>query len=359
MTRLIRSAVLAHYVEVARAAGLEPNHMLQAAGLPRSCLQDPDLKIPVSAVVQLLEASARTAGIEDFGLRLAERRGLPDLGPVGLLAREQSTVRKALEVYIRYGWLHAESLALRLEEAADLAIVSLELTVGRPVPARQFQELSVAMLYRKLKAALGRAWTPQAVCFTHSTPQDAGIHRRIFGMPVEFGRDFNGVVCLARDLERANPTADPAMARYIQQYVDSIAGHPRVTLSDEVRQLVSTTLSSGRCSLQQVAAQLGVDRRTVHRRLVREGETFSTIVDAVRTEAVTRVLQNRDRPLYMVAESLGFSALSAFSRWFRTRFGRSASAWRAAHAVRARRPFVRRRRLTERLGSRVERARAR
>ena len=67
-------------------------------------------------------------------------------------------------------------------------------------------------------------------------------------MRVEFGRDFNGLVCLARDLERANPAADPAMARYIQQYVDSIAGHPRLTLSDELRQLVSATLSSGRCS---------------------------------------------------------------------------------------------------------------
>ena len=334
MPRFIRSAVLACYVEVARAVGLQPYHMLQAVGLSRSCLQDPDGKIPILAVVQLLEASARAAGIEDFGLRLAERQGLPDLGPVGLLTRGQPTVRTALEAYIQYGWLHAGSVQLRLEDAADLTAITLTLMAHRPVPARQFQELIVAMLYRKMRAALGEAWTPQAISFSHCAPLDARSHHRFFGMRVEFGCEINGIVCLTRDLERANPDADPAIARYLQQYVDSLAGRPRVTMSDEVREIVAETLPTGRCSLQQVAVQLGVDRRTIHRRLAREGETFSTIVDAVRTEMVTRFIENRDRPLYMVAESLGFSALSAFSRWFRTRFGRSASDWRAAHVAR-------------------------
>jgi AraC-like DNA-binding protein len=78
-----------------------------------------------------------------------------------------------------------------------------------------------------------------------------------------------------------------------------------------------------------VAARLGVDRRTVHRHLAREGKTFSAIMDSVRAELVTRYIDNRDRPLASVAELLGFSALSAFSRWFRSQFGCSVSEWRA------------------------------
>ena len=49
---------------------------------------------------------------------------------------------------------------------------------------------------------------------------------------------------------------------------------------------------------------------------------------------VTRYIENRERSLATVADLLGFSALSAFSRWFRTRFGCSVIAWRAKQGTR-------------------------
>jgi AraC-like DNA-binding protein len=82
------------------------------------------------------------------------------------------------------------------------------------------------------------------------------------------------------------------------------------------------------CSADRVAKHLGVDRRTLHRHLARDGETFLTLVDSVRSELAIRYIDNRERPLASVAELLGFSALSAFSRWFRSRFGCSVSRWR-------------------------------
>ena len=67
------------------------------------------------ALGRLLEVSARTARIEDFGLRLAETRTLSILGPVGLLVGEEPTVRAALQSLLRYIPLHNESLYLRLQ----------------------------------------------------------------------------------------------------------------------------------------------------------------------------------------------------------------------------------------------------
>jgi AraC-like DNA-binding protein len=68
----------------------------------------------------------------------------------------------------------------------------------------------------------------------------------------------------------------------------------------------------------------------MHRHLANEGETFSSLLDSVRSELATRYIDNRDRSLTTTAELLGFSALSAFSRWFRAKFGCSVSQWRAA-----------------------------
>jgi AraC-like DNA-binding protein len=86
-------------------------------------------------------------------------------------------------------------------------------------------------------------------------------------------------------------------------------------------------LPSGLCSVENVANRLGLNRRTLHRQLAREGQTFSSIIDAVRSELATRYIGNRD--LTSISDLLGFSARSAFSRWFRSQFGCSVSEWRA------------------------------
>ena len=135
---------------------------------------------------------------------------------------------------------------------------------------------------------------------------------------------------MARNIDVSVPTSDPAIARHVQQYLDTVAPRPNATMRDSARECIYLTLPSGLCSADRVAKHLGVDRRTLHRHLAREGETFTSLLEKVRAELVTRYIGNRDRPLASVSELLGFSALSAFSRWFRSRFGCNVSQWRAA-----------------------------
>lgn len=70
-------------------------------------------------------------------------------------------------------------------------------------------------------------------------------------------------------------------------------------------------------------------RRTIHRQLGNDGLTFSGIVNEVRSELSQRYLGQTKRTLAEVAELLGFSGLSAYSRWHQTQFGQTASAKRA------------------------------
>ncbi len=333
MTDLIRSACLTGYVEVARSVGLDPWRMLDAVGIDRRCLDDPDIRIPAGALRRLLEASAMAAKVEAFGLRLAADRELSNLGPIALVVREEPTVRRAIESLSRYVRLHNDSLRLHMEEVHEIAFISPVIMVRRPVPMRQAVELTVGVLYRILRLFLGATWKPR-VCFTHAAPKNLEMHRRVFNTRVEFGSDLNGIICDARDLDAPLPASDPVMARYARQYLESMLSRPHLTTRDKVRELVWMLLPSGQCSIERVAEHLAIDRRTVHRRLARRGESFSSIVDAVRTEMVTRYLENPDRSLHAIAEMLGFSAQSAFSRWFRDRFGMSASAWRLAGGVR-------------------------
>jgi AraC-like DNA-binding protein len=108
-----------------------------------------------------------------------------------------------------------------------------------------------------------------------------------------------------------------------------------VTLSAQVRRLVYELLTTHHASTDWVAARVGMSRRTLHRQLAQDGETFSSIFNAVRTDLARRYVEDVRLPLSEVAHLLGFSELSSFSRWFRTKFDCSPMSWRMAERAQA------------------------
>ena len=321
---LVRSAALTNFAELAAACGMDARALVASVGLPTRCLVDPDLKVPAKLVGRLLERAAMQAGEPAFGMRMAESRRLSNLGPLALLVRDAPTLRRALETLMHHIHVHNEAMAVQVEEQGGLVVIRTELASDRSGSLHQATELVVGVTCRVLQVLLGASWEPRLVCFTHAAPPSLVVHRRVLGHAVEFGHEFNGIVCNAADLDAPNPGADPVLARYSQRLLaPSLARSAR--MADRVRQLIVLLLPRGLCRIEVVAQHLGVDRRTVHRRLGEEGTTFSALLDAERRELATRYVEGTDRPLTEVSALLGFSAPSAFSRWHATSVGTSAA----------------------------------
>src|SRR5262249_54392969 len=155
--------------------------------------------------------------------RLAERRTLSKFGALPPLVREKPTDRRALDGLIGDMFLHSEALRLRLEERGGSATPPRASEVGRPVPIPPGAQRGIGFLHRSLQHLFREKWKPQAICFTHARPARQDAHRRFFGTSVHFNRDFNGIVCRSQDIEAAVPAADAAMARHVQQYLDTLA----------------------------------------------------------------------------------------------------------------------------------------
>jgi AraC-like DNA-binding protein len=328
MPTLIRSSSLTNFVEIARDSGLDPYAQLRKAGIGTSALLDPDLMIPARSVMRLLEHSAKFAGVEDFGLRMAETRRLENLGPLALVLREEPTLRKALESLARHVGLHNESTALRIEDADGVTVLKQVVIGSTRGSLRQSVELLVGVLYRVLRLLLGIVWKPQSICFSHRAPASQTIHWRVFGMPVRFNMDFDGMVLTSADLDVLLPSYDPVLAPHARDFLSTKLAQSEATMPDKVRKLVMALLPAGQCAAERVAQQLGIDRKTMYRHLAHHDQTYSSIVDEARVDLVTRYIEDSERPLSDVAGLLGFSSLSAFCRWFTGRFGCSVSTWR-------------------------------
>ncbi|QQX88227.1 AraC family transcriptional regulator [Cupriavidus necator] len=331
MSLLVRAGALTNYSEVARAAGLDPVRMLFDAGLSPSVLREPDLMIPVERFGRLLQASATMSGNESFGLCMAESRLLSNLGAVGMLIRDQATLRDSLGMLMRYQPMLNGAKSLAVEECGELVIIREALIAGNVhQPTRQRVELALGVMVRLIRQLINPDWQPQRVCFEHPAPRDLSTHQRFFGPHVEFDCDFNGVICAKADLDARNPGADPAMVRYAQKLIDEAARSHQATMLEDVRRTILLLLPSGRCSMEHVAENLNVVCRTVQRRLAEQGQSFSSIVNEIRMELATRHVIESDRPLTEVATLLGFAALSGFSRWYHVQFGCSPKESRAA-----------------------------
>jgi AraC-like DNA-binding protein len=332
MHTFVRSASLNGYVELARSLDLDPARMMRRVGLDVADLAVPEKWIPAAAVARLLAASARASGRDDFALLLADRRRLSTLGPLSVVLREEPDLRRAVALLIRYEHSYNEALRMQLTEREGIARLRLSFEFGEPAPTEQASVLGLAALHGIIRACVGSDWSPLSVCFSHQAPETLDAHRRVFGAGLRFVHEFTGMVLYARDLDRPNTLADPMMRPYAQQFLDSVITRRADTWSGRVRDVAELLVPLGKCSVDQVAGTLLTDRRTLQRQLAAEGTSFSAILHATRAGMAEHHLSNDRYSMTEVSEILGFTAPSAFTRWFTQQFGVSPTEWRKSTA---------------------------
>jgi len=134
----------------------------------------------------------------------------------------------ALQTIAQYRHLLNESLGMHIEDVGKTTLIREEITSEGVAGTQQSTDMAVGVLMLIFRAILGQHWRPQAVHFTHPANNDLQIHRRLFGCPLHFDSDFNGVVCLKADMDRANVQADAAMASYAQSFIEPCPNVGRV-----------------------------------------------------------------------------------------------------------------------------------
>ena len=328
-TQLMRSASLSGYEDLVRSLGREPRLFLRSVGLNQSALRDPQALIARDAARELLEITARATQCEDFALRLAAQRRLSALGPISLVLKEEPTPAQALQTLCRYVQLVNPSLMLHVEQAGAWTILREELLPSPGLVMRQSVELAVGSLHQLLRELVGPHWRAREVCFTHRPPQDLRAHRAFFAGPVKFNQDFNGLVCLTRDLTQPRAASDQLAAGFARQYLDAALHAQRVSVQESIYPLILAALPSGSCTATSVARLCGIDRRTLHRQLQAEGWSFSRLLDQVRLDLVRKHLRESDLALGEMASLLGFARQSSLSHWCQRHLGCSASQWRS------------------------------
>lgn len=332
MVSFIRAAALSDFSEIANSAGIDPLLLCRAVGIAPSALSDPDEKIRSDAVGVLLELAARQSGLDDFALRMAERRRPSSWGVTGLLMAQQKTFGEAMAAGARYIAGHYEAVEADIETFGDEAVVWIDVDDGADAlrfDPSQRNELILGSSVYVLRALMRRDWRPLRVGFTHAAWGDLDRYKPYFGRAPQFDQDRLHLVLERKDLDQTLEFHDPEAERILRLLAEQQLPEQSKPFSRAVAVLISQRLAEGELTAEGVAAALDLDLRSLQRRLAAEGASFSDLLYTVRMNLARTFVESSRRPLAEVADLLGFSSLSAFSQWYTRTHGQSAAERRA------------------------------
>lgn len=321
-------AIVAGY----RRRGMDPANALQHARISPEVLEDTAARV-TAAQMEVISGHAMQE-LDDEALGWFSRR-LP-WGSYGMLCRASltsPTLEVAIKRWCRHHRLLIDDLTLRLDQQRQVATITL-------AEARDFGEMREFCLVSTLRYLLGYAsWLIDSrIALTETTlpfpaPPHADAYPYLFPGPLRFDADHASVsfdaaylaLPVRRDERALQAMLQRALPLTVLQYRrDRLLVH-------SVRQILDARPDVAHTA-EQLATQLNLSVRTLHRQLQEEGVSLQTLKNAARRDHAIRLLLQTRKPVKQIAAAVGFDSEKSFARAFRTWTGHPPSRYREGSA---------------------------
>jgi AraC-like DNA-binding protein len=318
----LHADLLRFFPDLVTELGGDPCALLRRVDIEPALLAKGALHIGYRAWVNLMGLAAEALGCPDFGLRLASRQGGAVFGPMGAVMRNSRTFGDALDYFVAHS--HAHSLAARVRVVRDpvaqtLLVCHDILTDRMPNGCQAMEQLLLLGHLNALETTGGRARVREAR-LRHRPLSPLRTYRRYFGCNVRFDQQEDGTLYSERDLLSPIVNADAGVYMAATALIDSRFPRTSPPMHAQVRGAILQYLGTDCCTNDEIAAELNLHPRTLHRRLKMEGTTFQELKDEVRRDVALYYLQRTDRDLTQIAQKLGYAEHSVFTRscvrWF-------------------------------------------
>jgi AraC-like DNA-binding protein len=328
----VRARTLEGFAPLVRELGGDAAEILSRVGIALDATARPLEWISFPAVLRAYEVAATETRCKTFGLRLGTVRQLGFLGPLQLIVSYSHDLRSGFEAFCRFVSVQNTGYQPYLDVGPEEATFQLVLTSQLRRWGQQWIEESLVTALRLLRGCLGPQYVPRRISLRHAAISDRATYERYFGTEVRTEAPVDGVTIDSRDLAVVNARRDEEVLSVLTDFLRVAAPPAQKDASGLVRGVLRRSLATGDISIEAVAGEIGMHKRTLQRRLQETGTTFADLLDEVRADVAKHYVATGQLPLTRIALLLGFSDQSAFNHAFRRWFQRSPTEWTGARA---------------------------
>ena len=325
----VRVGPLMGIPELLLELSLEPEPVFTGAGFKLEQFADPDNEIAYVSGSQLLASCVTATGCQHFGLLLGERASPSSLGVAGFMLRSAPDVGTALRGLVQHLDLHDRGGVLTLLIRGDITLLGYAIHQSGAEAADQIYDLSLVIACNIMRVLCGESWKATEILLSRRPPLKLAPYKQFFQAPLRFNADQNAVFFPTRWLDHMIQSADALLHHHLEKEASELHTFRDGNIVSELRGLLRKSLLSRECSVSNVARQLGIHERTLHRRLQEQGTSFRHELEDVRYEMAHQLLAESTMSIAKIATALNYADASAFIRAFNRWSGIPPAQWRA------------------------------
>ena len=329
----VRVGPLMSIPSLLREVDCSPEQILGDAGLSLEQFEDPDTEISFLAGSKMLANCVAATGCQHFGILMGEQAGSSSLGLAGFILRFAPNVGAALQALLRHLELHDQGGTPILTTDGELSSLGYAIHLPDVEAADTIYDLSTAMTCNIMRDLCGQNWNPTRVLLARRRPSDLAPYEHFFRAPLRFDAEQNAVAFPTDLLDHPLTSADPALFRHLEKEANGLHDSRPLNTTGSVHRLLRQSLARGHFAAGDIASQLGMHERTLHRHLEKEGTTFRSELEGIRYEVARQLLATSRTPLSGIANALGYAEPSTFIRSFKRWSGTTPALWRSYHGA--------------------------
>lgn len=339
MTNLgsISGAALQQYLVSARACGLDTDAALRHAGISPASASEPDSRVAGERFEALLDWLINSSADPLFGLHTSQFVQPGSYNVMGYIAMSASTILEALSRVSLYEKLVGDMGTTETHmNGSQIEVRWCCRHQNQPARRHLIENVFGSWVRYSRWLADNDSLNPDAVMLEHEPPADPTLlddYRQVFRCDVRFNQPYSAVIASPEILTHRLRQPDSHLLSTLEAHAAAKLASLGIetTLAQKVRDHIRASIVERLPRKDQVAEELGINARTLHRRLREEGTTWQDILDDLRQELALGHLRESDMTQADIAEQLGYSDIRSFQRNFKRRNGMTPGEYRKQH----------------------------